>query len=357
MLQHNVVLEVNLKKFKNNIKKIKDYVGNKTLMPVIKANGYGSFIQERIDILNMFNIVAVANVSEAIKIRKIGYDKDIFVLNQPSVCDIENIHNYDISVGISEKSFIEKVNLPIKVHLEIETGMNRTGIFYDQLDDYIELIKNNNNINVVGIYTHLSSADNDMKYTNKQLSIFHDALELLKKHFSFQYIHSEASNGLLNCKSNDTNTVRPGLVMYGYETFPGMKKIIPVEEILRLKSKIIYLKKVSKGSAISYNQKYVSPKELVVATIPIGYADGYRRSFSNKAYVVVNGNKCPVLGNVCMDSCMIDVTGCDCKVEDEVYIFDNNLVTLDELSEIAGTISYELMCNISNRVQRVFIEK
>lgn len=357
MLQHNVVLEVNLKKFKNNIKKIKDYVGDKTLMPVIKANGYGSFIQERIDILNMFNIVAVANVSEAIKIRKIGYDKDIFVLNQPSVCDIENIHNYDISVGISEKSFIEKINLPIKVHLEIETGMNRTGIFYDQLDDYIELIKNNKNINVVGIYTHLSSADNDMEYTNKQLSIFHDALELLKNHFTFQYIHSEASNGLLKCMSNDTNTVRPGLVMYGYETFSGMKNIIPVEEILRLKSKIIYLKKVSKGSAISYNQKYIAPKDLVVATIPIGYADGYRRSFSNKAFIVVNGKKCPVLGNVCMDSCMIDVTGCDCQVEDEVYIFDNELVTLDELSEIAGTISYELMCNISNRVHRMFIEK
>ena len=357
MLQHNVVLEVNLKKFKNNIKKIKDYVGNKTLMPVIKANGYGSFIHERIDILNMFNIVAVANVNEAIKIRKIGYDKDIFVLNQPSVCDIKNIHNYDISVGVSEKSFIEKVNLPIKVHLEIETGMNRTGIFYNRLEEYIELIKNNKNINVVGVYTHLSSADNDMIYTNKQLSVFHNALEILKNHFTFQYIHSEASNGLINCKSGDTNTVRPGLIMYGYETFPGMKKFIPVEEILRLKSKIIYLKKVPKGAAISYNQTYIASKDLVVATIPIGYADGYRRSFSNKAYIVVNGKKCPIVGNVCMDSCMIDVTGCDCKVEDEVYIFDNEHVTLDELSEIAGTISYELMCNISNRVMRVFIEK
>ena len=109
-----------------------------------------------------------------------------------------------------------------------------------------------------------------------------------------EFLTRNSSNGLLKCMSNDTNTVRPGLVMYGYETFPGMKNIIPVEEILRLKSKIIYLKKVSKGSAISYNQKYIAPKDLVVATIPIGYADGYRRSFSNKAFIVVNGRKCPV---------------------------------------------------------------
>ena len=127
--------------------------------------------------------------------------------------------------GVDENIIYEKT-------INVASKEDLNSYFYDQLDDYIELIKNNKNINVVGIYTHLSSADNDMEYTNKQLNIFHDALELLKKHFTFQYIHSEASNGLLNCKSNDTNTVRPGLVMYGYETFPGMKKIIPVEEIM-----------------------------------------------------------------------------------------------------------------------------
>ena len=147
--------------------------------------------------------------------------------------------------------------------------------------------------------------------------------------------------------------------MYGYETFPGMKKIIPVEEILRLKSKIIYLKKVPKGAAISYNQKYIAPKELVVATIPIGYADGYRRSFSNKASIVVNGKKCPVLGNVCMDSTIVkiplesDIQEGDCAI---IFGLDEkgNLLNHKEFLTKSGAPIGETFSRLGQRITRIY---
>lgn len=168
------ILEVDLNKFKNNIKKIQNYIGNKQIMPVIKANSYGTYINKRLDIINEFDIVAVARADEAMKIRKQGYEKEILILNQPSIEDIEDILKYNITVGLSEKTFLEELkkkieeeNKRVKVHLEIETGMNRTGIKLNKLKEFIDSVKQNKNIIVEGVYTHLSSADCDEEYTRK----------------------------------------------------------------------------------------------------------------------------------------------------------------------------------------------
>ena len=173
-MKRATILEVNTKKFLNNIKKIQEYVGSKELMPVIKANGYGTNINKKLSVINHFNIVAVAMVEEAIFLRELGFEKEIFVLNQPAVEEIEDIHKYNLIVGVSEKTFLENINIPIRVHLEIETGMNRTGIQLSNLKEYIELIKDNKCIQVEGTYTHLSSADFDEEYTKKQLDTFNN---------------------------------------------------------------------------------------------------------------------------------------------------------------------------------------
>ncbi|MBR3208996.1 MAG: alanine racemase [Bacilli bacterium] len=176
------VLEIDKSIFRNNIKLIRKYVSNKEILPVIKANGYGTYINKQLDLINDFNIVGVAIVSEAIELRKIGYKKEILVLNQPSIDDINDILKYNIVIGLSSKEFLDVLiesKKSINVHLEIETGMNRTGIKINELESFIKIIKESN-INVEGVYTHLSCADCDKEYTNMQLDTFDKAVSIVK---------------------------------------------------------------------------------------------------------------------------------------------------------------------------------
>ena len=355
------IMEIDLNNFNHNLNEIRKYIGEeKEIMPIIKANAFGTYINKRLDIINKFNIVAVAITNEAIELRQLGYNKEIFILNQPYIDELENILKYNITIGLSSKEFLEeliKQNINIKVHLEIETGMNRTGINLNELEDFITKIKQESNIKVTGIYTHLSSADNDYEYTNKQLEIFKKALDIAKQHFNtIKYIHTSASNGLLNFKENLTNLVRPGIIMYGYPS--STNNLINIKPIASLKSKITFIKEVPANTSIGYNRSYITNKPTKIATIPIGYADGLRRELSNKGKVIINSTLVPIIGKICMDSFMADITTLkDIKIGDDVYIWDNNLITLEELSNNCNTINYEILSTISTRVPRIFIEK
>lgn len=354
------VMEVNLNKFKENINSIRDYAHNKGIMPVIKANGYGTYINKRIDILDEFNIVAVAIVDEAIELRKLGYVKEILILNQPYIEEIYNIIENDIVFGLSSFEFLDelmKIDRIVRVHLEIETGMNRTGININDLDVFIEKIKRNNNIIVEGVYTHFSSADNDIEYTNRQIDIFKKVVEIVKNNFNtIRFIHCEATKGILNYNLDFTNLVRPGLIMYGYESCEGTSSLIDIKPVCKLKSKITFLKEVCCGEYIGYSKSYMTTRRSKIATVPIGYADGISRILSNRGYVVVNGRKAPIVGKVCMDSIMIDVTDIyGVKIYDDVYIWDNDIFKLSDVAELCDTSSYEIISRISYRVPRIFI--
>ena len=355
------VMEVNLNNFLYNIELIKKFTNNKIIIPVIKANAYGTHINERIDILNKFDIVSVARVSEAIQIRDIGYKKEILILNQPYISEIDDIIKYNLTIGLSNYEFLcelSKRKEKTVIHLEIETGMNRTGVKLSDIETFIDKIKNSKNVVLEGIYTHLSSADYDHNYTIKQLDIFKNAVDLIKDNFnSIKYIHSSASNGLLNYNDNISNAVRPGIIMYGFESFKGSNNIIPVKPVCNLKTRIVFIKDIDKKESVGYSRKYKSTKKMKIATIPIGYADGLRRDYAKKGYVIVNNSKAKILGNICMDSCMIDVSKIDAKLNDEVYIWDNKNQTLDDVANICKTINYEIISSISPRVKRVFICK
>lgn len=350
------VLEVNLDNFIYNVEQIQNFVGRDIkIMPVVKANGYGTHINMCLDVMNRFDIVAVALVQEALHLREMGYEKEIFVLNQPALEEIDLIINNNITIGLSDLSFLEELGKrqdKVKVHIEIDTGMGRTGVL--DLDSFILELKKYSNVIVEGIYTHLSSADSDYEYTDKQLDKFERSVLLLKEHFNLKYIHSSASNGLLNFKSSYCNTVRPGLILYGYESYSGVLNKIDLKPVCRLKSKITFLKEVEVGTSISYSRSYITDKKTKVATIPIGYADGIRRSLSNNGYVVVKNTLVPIIGKVCMDSFMIDVTDLDVNVGDEIYIFDNELIKIEDIACIYDSINYEVISTISDRVPRVF---
>ena len=364
IISRPTVMEVDLKAFEQNIEEIKKYVGdNITLIPIIKANGYGTFINTRIEILNKFDIVAVALVDEAVSLRKIGYSKEILVINQPYIEELTKIEKYNITIGLSSEEFLKELSNnskieKIKVHLELETGMGRTGIVQNNLEEYIKLVKNCNKIEVDGIYSHMSSADFDEDYTNKQIEIFEKGVNIIKKYFkNIKYIHISASNGILNYKNAYYNATRPGIIMYGYEPFEGANKKMNLYPVCKLKSRITFLKEVGPNTSIGYSRSYITDKDTKVATIPIGYADGLRRALSNNGEVIVHGKKAPIIGNICMDSFMVDVTDIeDVKVGDPIYVWDNNLITLEEVSKRCGTINYEILSTISSRIPRKFIK-
>lgn len=357
------IMEVDLEAFKHNVEEIQKYVGkDKKLMPIIKANAYGTYINKRIDILNMFDIVAAALVDEAVEIRELGYDGEIFVLNQPYKDEISKIIKYNITVGISSNSFVEalgKYNDAINVHIEIGTGMGRTGIHPARIIEYIDEIKKYSNINIEGMYTHLSSADYDEEYTTKQINAFENAVMEAERYIGkLKYIHNLASNGILNYKDAYSNLVRPGIILYGYESFDKAMEKINIKPVCKVKSKITFLKEVEVGVSIGYGRSYITDKKTKIATIPIGYADGLRRELSNKGEVYIKGKKAPIIGKVCMDGFMADVTDIpDVDIGDDVYIWDNENITLEEVATMSNTINYEIMSTISNRVPRIFLSE
>ena len=353
------VMEININNFLYNIDRIKEKCSNSIIMPVIKANAYGTYLNTRIDILNRFDIVAVANVDEAVYIRELGYEKEIFVLNQPYETEIDKIIKYNIVIGVSSYRFLEllgETNKKIHIHIEIGTGMGRTGVHPYRLDKFINKIKPN--IVVDGIYTHLSSADVDYEYTAKQIKSFNVAIDTAKEMLGdIKYIHANASNGILNYPESNFNLVRPGIIMYGYKSSDDTYEKINIKPVATLKSKITFLKEVEANTSIGYGRSYITDRTSLIATVPIGYADGFRRTFSNGWKVMIDGNLVPIIGKVCMDSFMVDVTDIkDVKLGDEVIIWDNKNITLDELAEKCDTINYEILCTISNRVPRIFID-
>ena len=266
-------LEINKDAFLNNVKAIQDYVGNKKLMPVIKGNAYGTYINKKLELIKDFDIVAVAIVQEAIELRKLGYQNEIFVLNQPYVEDIPNIIKYNVTIGVASLEFVKelkKYDSEFKIHLELETGMGRTGIYLQDLENFIKEVKNNEKICVEGVYTHFSSADFDVEFTNKQIEKFEKGVEIVKKSFdNLKYIHCSASNGILNFKVDICNLVRPGIILYGYESSEDTMKKINLFPVAKLKSKISFIKEVEPGTSISYSQKFITNKKMKIATVGI----------------------------------------------------------------------------------------
>lgn len=354
-----VYLEINLSNLEFNIEQIQNKVGKDVkLMPVIKASGYGTHINQRLEIINKFDIVAVATVDEGVYLRNLGYKKEIFVLNQPYESEIEKIIKHNIVVGISSCHFAEKLaetGKNVTVHVEVGTGMGRTGVHPYKIEEYLKTLSQN--IKVEGIYTHFSSADIDDEYTKKQLHSFKFAIEKAKEILGeIKYIHSAASNALLNYPESYFNLVRPGIILYGYPGAEDTFSKIDLKPIAKLKAKITFLKTVGEGTSIGYGRSYITTKQTKVATIPIGYADGFRRDFSNGWEVLIKGKKVPIIGKVCMDSFMVDVTEVeDAEIGDEVIIWDNENITLEQLAEKCNTINYEILCTVGARVPRKFV--
>ncbi|MFA5779890.1 MAG: alanine racemase [Elusimicrobiota bacterium] len=357
--------EINLENIKFNVGIIKKFVGRYVdILAVVKADAYGHGAVQVAQTLekSAVKIFGVATIEEGIELRLAGIKKDILILG--STYPFENFsevikHNLTPTIAsISGLEFFNKFakykNKKLPFHLKIDTGMARLGISPKTFVSLIEKIKNLKNIYIDGIYSHLACAAENENFTEKQIREF----EKLSRKIPARFVHIAASAAIIRYKSSHFNLVRPGLLIYGLKPFENSDSAIRVQPAISLKTKIVYLKTVPKNTSISYCRTFITKRISKIATIPIGYADGFLRCNSNNAKVLIHGKKASVVGRVCMDMTMIDVTGIkNVIVGDEVVIVGSQgkeKISAENVAKRCNTINYEIVTSISKRVPRAY---
>lgn len=358
-------LYINSKNIINNINYLKSKLNNNTnIIAMVKANAYGCGSVKISKLLENIGIkdFGVALVSEGVKLRKNGIKSNILVTSQFLVPDFENIIKYNLTVSCSNLELLKELNSyainknsSVKIHIKIDSGMGRLGFDETNIYESIDYItKNCKNVIIDGIYTHLSCADSDENYTKYQLNIFDTIVKNLKiKGYNFNYIHALNSAGIFKFPDYQYTHVRSGISIYGYMPDSSIKdnNILPT---ITLKAPIIRIHEIVKDSKISYGATYTAKKGQKVATIQIGYADGLPRTCSNKYYVSIDNIKCKIIGNICMDMCMIDITDVnkDLNIGDEVTIINSN-EDVENIANINNTINYEIISRLNERIERI----
>lgn len=368
-----VWLEINLDNLENNIKEIRRHVGNDTLiMAIVKANayGHGAEVCAKLFLKNGADRLGVSILSEGIALREAGIEAPILLLNFTPISQYKKLLKYDLTqtifkyedaLALSEEAV--KQGKIAKIHIKIDSGMNRIGFLPNE--DSIKSIINISklpNLEVEGIFTHFATADeSDKSYTKKQFERFNNIINKLeeeKVHIPIK--HSANSATIVDLPDYKQDMVRPGIILYGH--YPSEfvnSNIVNLKPAMSLKSTISYVKELDKGEGIGYGQTYITKKKSRIATLPIGYGDGYSRNFSNRAYVSINNKRVPIIGNICMDQLMVDVTDInELDLKDQAVLFGyshESIPNLKELAKIIGTINYEILTMINSRVPRLYL--
>ncbi len=361
--------EVDLSAIKYNFNQIKQLVAKDTrVMVVVKANAYGHGIIEVSKILTRSGVdyLGVATVDEALKIRQSGIKKPVLVLGSVLPDEIGAALEKDIILTVCNTELAgeldrvaKKKKKKARIHIKIDTGMGRIGVWHEEAFNFVKAFAMYKNIIKEGIYTHFSSAGRDDFFTNYQIEAFEQLIDKLDKTgINIPLRHAANSIATVDFRRSHLNMVRPGIIIYGMYPKKGFSKFLKLKPALSLKTKIVYLKDVPAGRSISYGRTYITENGTKIATLPIGYADGYERILSNKAYVLVKGKRARVVGKVTMDQVMIDVGHIEgVKMGDEVVLIGKqgkDRITTEELAKLSGTIPYEIVCSLGSRVPRVY---
>lgn len=357
--------EIDLTMIDLNFQAIKKLVGKTKIMSVVKANGYGHGTENAAETLSNSgtDYFGVANTLEAKKIRNAGSHKPILVFGNPDKYCMEDYFSFDLEAAVSDFETAEFVsfaakrrNKKIQVHFKIDTGMGRYGLNY--LSFLPELIKTAKlpNIEIKSLWSHFPNADSaDQSFTKHQIEIFSDCIVAAEKQGIFVELkHISNSAGILNYPEANFDLVRPGLLLYGYVPSGWKPSPINLTPAMSLISTVSLIKKIPDHSPVSYGSSWKAEQETEIAVIPIGYADGVSRILSNKMQVEINGNLFPQVGNVTMDNIMVNL-GKNHGVHtlDKVTLFGNSKITAEDWANMANTISWEILCSVTNRVPRV----
>ncbi|MEG0923443.1 MAG: alanine racemase [Anaerovoracaceae bacterium] len=368
--------EINLTNLDYNIKSIKEKVGpNKELIGVIKADAYGHGSVKCAEVLreNGVKTFAIATLQEAITLREAGVKEPIIMLGLTPDMYADTIIEYDITPVVCDsanaKAFSDaaaKVGKTVSGLIAVDTGMGRIGYIADNTDFAISDVKKIaalSNFKIKGMFSHMSTADAlDKTYSHQQeakYNNFYNALTAAGIEIPFRTLANSAS--IMELPSIHFDAVRPGIILYGcYPSDEVDKNQLSIKPVMSIKANIVHLKDVPADFSVGYGRKYISKKPSKVATIALGYADGYPRPYSAHAKVIVNGVFAPIAGNICMDQCMIDVTDVpNVKVGDEVIVMGTdgkNTILADDIANATGTINYEITCALGQRLPKVYVK-
>lgn len=348
-------LEINKKNLIDNLKTIKNLSKDKKIIAVVKANAYGLGVLDISKILleNGINFFGVANLEEAIELRRNGIECDILILGVLFEDEIDEAHKNNFHITITSREqleIIKRKKIKPLVHIKIDTGMTRLGFDLDEVESIIEFCKKNS-IDIKGIFSHFSDADGlsveAENYTLSQIEKFKKVLDL----YNFEYIHISNSAGLTRFSDKIVgNFIRVGIAMYG---FTGNRKDKLLKNVFTLKTKVIYTKKVKEDTYISYGRHYKLKKDEKYAVIALGYADGLRKYLSNNSYVLIKNKKCEIIGNICMDMTIIKIPeAIDINVADDVVVLNDKII---EDIKINNFCIWEIMTGIGKRVKRIIV--
>lgn len=357
-------VEIDLHSIKSNIDTVKTIIGEEvSVLAIVKADayGHGAVSVSKTLIESGVKYLGVATLEEGMELRESGINHPIIILGGIQKDELDEVirHGivptiYDLEILKELSNAAKKINKNYVYHLKIDTGMSRLGIKSDDMPLFLEEHAKYNNLRMEGLFSHLAMADEvTNSYTDMQIGLFFETLKEFKRlNIVPDYYHLANSAAIQNYPTSHCNLVRPGIMIYGEGAFNGYS----LSPVMKLKSKIIQLKSHEKGTPISYGGTYITAKKSLIATIPIGYADGYLRVLSNNSFVSVNGNRAPVVGTVCMDFIMVDVTEINnVKVGDVVTLFGDGTVSLLDVAGWANTIPYEIMTLVGKRIHRIFV--
>ena len=387
MNKHLTWAEIDLNAYAHNITELKRITRNGArLMAVVKANGYGHGAIEvaRKALENGAQYLGVARINEAVQLRTAGLDAPILIFGYTPPDLAETLIRYDLTQTVYSiaaantlSGIAGRQGKKIKVHIKVDSGMGRLGLLLKEptagnpgdrpTTDPVQqalAISRLSGLTVEGTLTHFATADStDKSYANRQLEKFLDFVDRLRREGLEPPIkHAANSGALIDLPESHLDMVRPGIATYGlYPSGEVNKNKVDLKPVMTLKSRIIHLKKVPAGFNISYGITYQTNKSTTIATVPIGYADGFNRLLSNRGHMLVHGQRVPIVGRVCMDLTMLDVGNVpDVAIEDDVVVFgqhQNESVTADEMASTLNTINYEIVSTITARVPRIYVKK
>ena len=338
------------------------------LLAVVKADAYGhgaipvSYKLEKLGV----EYLGVAIPEEGVELRKGGIKTPILVLGGIFEGGVDPFFRFRLTPVLFKKDSLkffsreaEKRRKKVKVHLKVDTGMGRLGVPFNLWADFLKEAIRFPNIEIEGLLSHFSMMDEEKRYTHSQWKAFQRAVRIAKEMgISCPYLHMASSAILTAIPAYSANLVRPGIMLYGSYPSPAFQNLIPLKPVMTLKTRIHFLKSVPPGTRISYGGTFKTKRESLIATLPVGYADGYNRRLSNQGEVLIRGKRAPVVGRVCMDFITVDVTDIPhVSIGDEVILMGRQgkeQINAEEIAEKISSISYEVLCLIGKRVPRVY---
>lgn len=338
------------------------------VLAVVKADAYGHGMPETAKLLqkNGVEFFGVSDVREGVALRKSGIRKPILLFESTLPAFTKLIVDNKLTPTVCTNEFARSLNdyarshgKKVDIHVKVDTGMGRLGIWHKHAFEFVNGLLRFPYLSIKGIYTHFPSADTDHNFTKKQIRQLTALVRKLdKKGCVVPYVHAANSMGLADYQGKILNLARAGLMIYGLYPSQSIKRKVKLTPAMTVKSRIIFLKRITKRQSVSYGRTFIAKKNMTVATLPIGYNDGYWRVFSNKADVLIHGKRCRVLGRVTMDQVMIDVTKVkNVRLGDEAVILGRQgrqEISADQLSKIANTINYEIVCSLGNRLPKIY---